>query len=64
AQLPVFHTFRYPQERARFVALPPVGKCFSPPPTPARGQTIRDIIARLASVEVLGLRQGAPLTAS
>ena len=64
AQLPVFHTFRYPQERARFVALPAVGKCFSPPPIPARGQTIRDIIGRLAPVEVLGLRQGAPVTAS
>ena len=63
-QIPVFHTFRYPQELARFRALPAVGKCFSPPLTPARGQTIRDIIAHLEPVEVLGLRQGAPVTAS
>jgi hypothetical protein len=61
-QLPVFHTFRYPQERARFLALSLVGTCFAPPETPSRGQTVRDIIAQLEPVEVLGLPQGAPIT--
>ena len=62
-QIPVFHSFRYPQELSRFRALEAVGKCFSPPPTLARGQTLRDIIAHLEPVEVLGLSQGAPVTA-
>ena len=61
-QIPVFHTFRYPQERARFVDLPAVSRCFSPPLIPARGETVRDILARLEPVEVLGLSQGASVT--
>ena len=56
--LPVFHTFRYPQERARFLAIPSVGSCFSPPKTEPLGQTIREVIAQIGSVDVLGLDPG------
>lgn len=56
--LPVFHTFRYPQERARFVAIDPVFEVFAPPKTPPQGQTIRELIAALPAARVLDLAPG------
>ena len=57
--LPVFHTFRYPQERARLFEIDAVRTAFSPPKAPPDGTTIRQLIASMPAIEVLGLEPGA-----
>jgi hypothetical protein len=56
-EIPVFHSLQYPQERARLRATDPIGKTLAPPKTPAKGTTIRDLIACLP-VENLNLEPG------
>ena len=55
--IPVFHNMKYPQERARFRSIDPIGVTLSPPTTPAKGITIRDLIADL-TIENLKLEPG------
>ena len=57
-EIPVFHTFVYPQERARFLSIPIVANSFCPPSSPPKGQTLRQLIDSLGGVEILGLDRG------
>jgi len=56
--IPIFHTFKYPQERQRFLDITPIGESLAPPKTPAVGQTFREIIATLNNTENLALQSG------
>ena len=56
-EIPVFHSLQYPQERARLFATDPIAKTLAPPETPAKGTTIRDLIASMP-VENLNLEPG------
>ena len=58
-EIPVFHTFKYTQERQRYLDISRAREVFSPPDTPAEGQTIRDVIASIGEVEVLDLEVGS-----
>ena len=58
AALPVFHTFRYPQERDRLFQINAVREAFSPPKTAAEGLTIRQLIDSLPAIDVLDLEAG------
>ena len=57
-EIPVFHTLVYPQERARYRSIPIVAKTIAPPTSPAKGQTLRQMIDSLGEVEILGLDRG------
>ncbi len=57
-EFPVFHTFKYPQERQRYLDISSAREVFSPPKFPAEGQTIREIIASVGEVEILDLDVG------
>ena len=57
-EIPVFHTFVYPQERARFLSIPIVANSFCPPSSPPKGQTLSQLIDSLGGVEILGLDRG------
>ena len=39
-EIPVFHTFLYPQERTRFTSIPIVANTLCPPSSPPKGQTL------------------------
>jgi len=60
-EVPVFHTFVYPQERARFLSIPIVANSFCPPPSPPKGQTLSQLIGSLGEITVLGLGRGQPV---
>ena len=57
-EIPVFHTLVYPQERARYRSIPIVANTIAPPTSPAKGQTLRQLIDSLGEVEILGLDRG------
>ena len=57
-EIPVFHTFVYPQERARYRSIPLVANTMAPPTSPAKGQTLRQLIDSFGEVEILGLDRG------
>ena len=59
SDIPIFHTAKYPQERKRLFDITAVREAFSPPQIPAKGQTIREVIASFPEIEVLGLAPGA-----
>ena len=59
--IPIFHTFKYPQERQRFLDITPIGETLAPPKFPAVGKTIREIIATLNNTENLALQSGDEL---
>ena len=59
ADLPVFVTFRYLQERDRPSQIDAVREAFSPPKTPAEGLTTRQLIESLPAIGVLHLEPGA-----
>ena len=56
--IPVFHTFVYPQERARFFSIPVVANTLCPPTTQPKGQSFSQLIGSLGEVEILGLERG------
>ena len=57
-EIPVFHTFVYPQERMRFFYIPIVANTLYPPSSPPKGQTLSLLIDSLGKVEILGLDRG------
>ena len=59
ADIPVFHTLRYPQEQKRFRALPAVSDSFRMPVELAEGQSLRELIPNMQPLRVLNLAKGA-----
>ena len=59
--VPVFHTLRYPQERARLRSIEAVASTFSPPTEPIEGITLAALIDRLGPPLVLNLEKGKDL---
>ena len=57
-EIPVFHTFVYPQERTRYRSIPIVANSLCPPSSPPKGQTLRQLIDSLEGVKILGLDRG------
>ena len=57
-EIPVFHTFVYPQERVRYRSIPIVANSLCPPSSPPIGQTLSELIDSLGGVEILGLDRG------
>mgnify|MGYP004311703775 CR=1 FL=1 len=58
-EIPVFHTFKDPREKQKYPDISPAREVFSPPRMPAKGLTIRDVIASIGNVEVLNLEVGS-----
>ena len=56
-EIPVFHTFVYPQERARFFFYSDTNT-LCPPSSPPKGQSLSQLIDALGEVEILGLERG------
>ena len=56
--IPVFHSLKYPQERARLRSIEPISETLAPPKTPAIGISFRDLIADLP-IRNLNLKPGA-----
>lgn len=60
-EAPVFHTFRFPQERERFFSIPAIANAFKEPREPAKGITLASLIESLGPLTVLGLEKGKEL---
>ena len=60
-EIPVFHTFVYPQERMRFFYIPIVANTLYPPSSPPKGQTLSQLIESLGKITILGLERGKPV---
>jgi len=60
-EIPVFHTFVYPQERMRFFYIPIVANTLYPPSSPPKGQTLSQLIDSLGEITILGLDRGKPV---
>ena len=60
-EVPVFHTFRFPQERERFFSIPAIANAFSEPRELPRGITLASLIESLGPQTVLGLEKGKEL---
>jgi hypothetical protein len=60
-EVPVFHTFRFPQERARWLSIPAVASAFREPTEPTNGTTMRALIESLGPPLVLNLEKGKDL---
>ena len=61
--VPVFHTFRFPQERARWFSIPAIANAFRPPTEPINGITLSALIESLGPALVLDLEKGKDLLA-
>jgi len=59
--VPVFHTFRFPQERARWLSIPAVANAFREPTEPIKGITMSALIESLGPPLVLNLERGKDL---
>lgn len=59
--VPIFHTFRYPQERARFRSLEAVASAFAAPTEPTKGITLGALIESLGPPLILNLEKGKDL---
>lgn len=57
-EVPVFHTFRFPQERQRLYSIPAVANAFRERTEPARGITMRALVESLGPPLVLNLEKG------
>ena len=59
--VPVFHTFRFPQERARWLSIPAVANAFREPTKPIKGITMSALFESLGPPLVLNLERGKDL---
>ena len=60
-EVPVFHTFRFPQERARWFSIPAVANAFREPTEPTKGITMSALMESLGPPLVLNLEKGKDL---
>jgi len=60
-EVPVFHTFRFPQERARWFSIPAVASAFREPTEPTKGITMSALMESLGPPLVLNLEKGKDL---
>jgi len=59
ADIPVFHSFRYPQEQKRFRALQAVSDSFRMPHSLVEGKSLRELLPKMQPLRVLNLAKGA-----
>ena len=60
-EVPIFHTFRFPQERARWFSIPAVANAFREPTEPTKGITLSTLVESLGPPLVLNLEKGKDL---
>jgi hypothetical protein len=60
-EVPVFHTFRFPQERARWLSIPAIANAFREPTEPTKGITMSALIESLGPPLMLNLEKGKDL---